>query len=366
MFRCIAIGAILFNAVTTFAATPQTPPVESKPKPSAPTLVVGSDAPSLTIEKWVKGTAVPKFEKGNVYLVEFWAPSSMPSMMTLSDLSDLQKKYSAQKLTVIGVTTADPKNTLADVEKTLAEKGDQMNFTIAWDDATKSKDAFLTAADRTKLPCVFLVEQTGKVAYIGSPMASVKVLDDVIVNKHDMKVLAAEYKRDQEFAATLMEYGAADKAKDWPKALEACDKLIAFSADEPDTFIGMKLLILTSKMKDDDKAYAYIHEVHKGIGKSNARVLITLAAVIVSPGSFKKQDLDLALTLALDANTLAQGKDAEILDALASIYFQKGDVPKAIEVQTKAVESAAESNKPKFQRTLDKYRSPAEKKSGGG
>ena len=36
-------------------------------------LKVGDDAPSMAITEWVQGEAVAGFEKGKVYLVEFWA-----------------------------------------------------------------------------------------------------------------------------------------------------------------------------------------------------------------------------------------------------------------------------------------------------
>ncbi len=38
-----------------------------------PSLAVGDRAPSLSIAEWVKGSAVPDYEAGHVYLVEFWA-----------------------------------------------------------------------------------------------------------------------------------------------------------------------------------------------------------------------------------------------------------------------------------------------------
>jgi len=37
------------------------------------TLAVGDAAPELFVSEWVKGSQVSSFEKGNVYLVEFWA-----------------------------------------------------------------------------------------------------------------------------------------------------------------------------------------------------------------------------------------------------------------------------------------------------
>lgn len=37
------------------------------------TLGIGDPAPELSIEKWVRGPQITRFESGSVYLVEFWA-----------------------------------------------------------------------------------------------------------------------------------------------------------------------------------------------------------------------------------------------------------------------------------------------------
>ena len=38
-----------------------------------PSLGIGDQAPDLSIAEWVKGSAVPDYAAGHVYLVEFWA-----------------------------------------------------------------------------------------------------------------------------------------------------------------------------------------------------------------------------------------------------------------------------------------------------
>lgn len=36
-------------------------------------LKIGSPAPPLKIAKWIKGTPITGFQKGKVYVLEFWA-----------------------------------------------------------------------------------------------------------------------------------------------------------------------------------------------------------------------------------------------------------------------------------------------------
>ena len=53
--------------------------------------------------------------------------------------------------------------------------------------------------------------------------------------------------------------------------------------------------------------------------------------------------------------------DGAILDTLARAYFEKGDVAKAIELQTKAVEKSDERLKEELQATLDRYKKSGDK-----
>src|SRR5215471_319173 len=58
-----------------------------------PALGLGSPAPALAIEKWVKGSPVASFEKGKTYVVEFWAPWCGPCVASMPHLSELQRQY---------------------------------------------------------------------------------------------------------------------------------------------------------------------------------------------------------------------------------------------------------------------------------
>src|ERR1051325_1895884 len=127
-FRHTAIvaGALFAAAGAAYApqdaggekpATRQTQPKETKAK-----LTAGDKAPPLTIEKWVKGEPITGFEKGRVYVVEFWATWCGPCVASMPHLSELQKEY-GDRVTIIGVTKEDPNNSLAQVEDMVKAKG---------------------------------------------------------------------------------------------------------------------------------------------------------------------------------------------------------------------------------------------------
>lgn len=41
--------------------------------PELPTLLVGDPAPPFLVERWLRGTPCAALERGQVYVVEFWA-----------------------------------------------------------------------------------------------------------------------------------------------------------------------------------------------------------------------------------------------------------------------------------------------------
>src|SRR5690348_15837534 len=96
-----------------------------------------------------------------------------------------------------------------------------------------------------------------------------------------------------------------------------------------------------------------------------------IACKIVDPedNTLTKKDLDLALKASLRTTELTKHMDAPIMDTLAKVYFDKGDVTKALEIQTKAVKALDElpdAQKEQLEKELkdrlDQYKYAAKKK----
>jgi len=155
------LALFAFTAIVLVAAT------------AAP-LAVGSKAPALAADKWIKGEPVSKFEPGTVYVIEFWATWCGPCIKAIPHLNDLQKKY-GDKVVVIGVAGAEKKpksgaDTRFDkVKKFVDGKGAAMDYRVVYDPTEASWTTWMKAAGKGGIPCTFIVDHTGKIGYIGHP-----------------------------------------------------------------------------------------------------------------------------------------------------------------------------------------------------
>lgn len=358
----LAFVLVLGLAPTVAAYPSETAPANSAPA-RARTLSVGDAAPALTVEAWLKGGPIDSFALGQVYLVDVWATWCGPCLRAAPQLGVLQEKYKDQGFVVIGLTATDKRgNTRRAAEKLLSDKPDLMSYAVAWDRERTTTNALMAASGRTSIPTVFLIDRAGKIAFIGHPEEVEPVLEQVLAGKHDLAALAAAYKLRAEVEsreATLQQaYGVAFKKKDWAGVLDVADKLLAIDAEKYGVMAAMKFRVLVREIGDCDKAYAFARTYFEGPGKKDWMAMSAVAFEIVDPGSkIARRDLDYALALCLGANEMSGGQEAPVLDAIARVYYMKGDLRQAVAFCEKA--AAIDKN---LVGTLEQYRRELEEK----
>jgi thiol-disulfide isomerase/thioredoxin len=354
MFARIAlVPAVLI--LTAATSTAQTPAEAGAKKPA---LDVGSPAPALQVEKWVKGSPVASFEKGKTYVVEFWATWCGPCIASMPHLSALQRQYKDKGVTFIGVTTKDPRNDLPAVEAMVKRKGDGMDYTVAWDDGHKTHDAFMEAAGQNGIPCAFLVDGAGKVAFIGHPMFLDVPLEQVVAGTWDVKKGNAAI----EAAMTAIEEIAQTIGDDPKAALATIAEFEKAHAEYAKLVAPMKFDALLGA-GDFPAAYACGSKlVDDAIAHKDPETLNDIAWKIVDPeAKWAKVDLDLAQRAAEKGVALTEEKDGAVLDTLARVWFLKGDVAKAIEIETKALAASSGKLKDDVEKTLAEYKAKGAK-----
>lgn len=328
---------------------------------AAQTLTVGADAPPLRIEKWVKGAPVESFEPGKIYVIEFWATWCGPCIAGMPHLSKLQAAYKDKGVTILGVSSADRRNTLAKVEQMVADKGDGMGYTVAWDTERQTNEAYMKAAGQNGIPCCFLIDQKGKIAYIGHPSVLDIPLAGVVAGNWDAtkgdETIAAARKQMQDVVEAVS--ADADKGK---VALDAFASKYPMLVPMIDEQVFPRLL----KSGKTEQAYVVAGRlVDHAIAQKDPMALNEVAWAIVDPeAKLGQRDLDLALKAADKAVELSNQKDGAILDTLARVWFWKGDYQKAVELQQKA---CAADKRPDIQASLKEYEGLLEKaKATGG
>ena len=313
---------------------------------SAHALKVGDKAPALSSVDWLRGEPIPKFTPGHVYVLDFWATWCGPCMQSIPHLNALAKKHADQNVHVVGLAVW-PRRGQRPTRAFIARRQD-MNYQIGEDNlAGKVARDYLTSSGINTSPTAMIVDQQGKIAWIGHPMMQIdQVLEAVIAGSFDAKEQA---KKDQKRQRALMKAQqlnqqiiAAQQEGDTEAMIELTGQLIDL---DPELFAHagvFRYYLLLVKNDDAAAAQAYAQELIGATLAKLPRGLDMLAAQIATNDGFsdEQRDLDLALQASIKSNELANYKDAISLDTLAKVHDARGDVRQALEWQTKAVELA--------------------------
>ena len=355
--------AMLAAGAAQSAAGAAEPAAGSAPKPKpAVTLKTGDPAPPLLIEKWVKGEPVEKLEKGKVYVMEFWATWCGPCIAAFPHVTELQKKYADKGVTVIGVDVWERDR--SGVEEFVKKQGDRMGYTVAMEQPDGEKPAegkmaqtWMKAAGRNGIPCSFIIDREGKIAWIGHPMQMDRPLEQVVAGTFDAQAEAAlEAKR----TAQQQEFSIAMRAKDWDKALTLLDGMIAADSGSAKMYRLTKLQVLAQK-GDAAAANALAKELSGQAGKKDDReALLPVVQIMVSSPNAKDLDKDLMLSMAKRLADKEAADDWQSAMWLARVHAVREEYDKAIEAQRAAVEKADSRRKAAMEQTLREY----EKKAG--
>jgi len=316
---------------------------------AAPTLKVGDPAPPLKIREWVKGTPVTTLGHGSVNVVEFWATWCPPCRESIPHLTELAHKYK-RKATFTGVSVfethgEEPRDEsfLPKVKDFVKNMGEKMDYNVAADGkAGTMGKTWMDAAGQETIPTAFVVDQLGKIVWIGQPMNGLdEVVGKVIEGNYDPKAEAEkEAKKKAELEADGQALEAAVEAKKFDVAAVEASKLIEKHPEFTPQLSAAKFQFLM--MSDEKAGYAFARELAAGKLKNNGELLDNIAWSILDEATpIKHRDYATAVFVAKQAAEAGKMKEPHSLDTYALALFKIGDAKGALTVQQTAMVLAA-------------------------
>ncbi len=328
------------------------PPVETpapaavaSPDPAKPeiTLSIGQSAPPLFLGSWVKGEPVAGLNRGQVYVVEFWATWCGPCLAGMPHISKLQTDY-GEKVRIIGISR-EKEDVVREWLTKEREEGvtwDQtVTYSLAMDADNVMYETWFRAAGRTGIPSAFLVGVDGIIEWIGHPARIDEPLAKVVDGSWDRQAAIAEYqaelKRMQDMAEASQISRAIAKARAEKNMEEALSLANQWIEKMPD-FAPAKLtkLNLLAAAGQSDEATA-LRDQLVASDWEKGEILSTIASGIAS-GTIPGTPED-AEKLARHAAEL-HPKAAHVQYALARVYAELERWDDAIAATKQALELA--------------------------
>jgi thiol-disulfide isomerase/thioredoxin len=349
--------------------------LQAPAKPFA--LMVGDSAPPIRVSAFLKGEPITAFQKGQVYVIDFWATWCGPCKEIIPHLTELQKKY-GNKVRIVGVSVWEPRE--KDVEPFVKEWGDKMGYTVAsdrvegittTDEEKRSRESvdkglmskgYLVDSGWSKsgIPCAFIVDGEGRIAWIGNLAGNSsqmdRVLDDVISGRHDLKAASTVYQKKMEVEVYARSERAKARealmAKDFATAEKHWDKVIALGPDYEDAFISKYVLLLIHQ-RAPDEATAFLSQ---SAPELDWTTIMNMTATLAYEGRDLKAE---HLKAGIDACQLALSKNGQDhpwpLMTMAAMHYRLGENDKAVALVDRALLICKESDRKSFLATREMY-----------
>lgn len=324
-------------------------------------LKVGDAAPKIQVAKWVQGEAVKDYAGDKVYVVEFWATWCGPCVASIPHLNEIAEKYKSKGLVVVGQNLGED---AATISAFVSKMGAKMTYRVTQDDPAGGgfmAKNWLTAAGQNGIPCAFVVNKKGRLAFIGHPMS----MEESMIEK----LLDEPGTAPPEAAAPTGDRSTAPSAKALELAAKAQAEIAAGKLDEAEATLAglhealtenfrhigglLDLDLLLARQQDDD-ALQLAALLCDDFAK-NPAVRVQVAACLAGGAKPAPKVLETAQKIADPIAAAAGAPQSTALSTLARIAFLRGEKDKAVEWQTKAAKAAAPGQAAAAKAALESY-----------
>lgn len=355
----LLLGALAVLAIS--AAAPAQTSAEPTAQAQPNSLLPGDKAPQIKVAEWVQGKPIKSFEKGRVYVVEFWATWCGPCIDSIPHLNEIAKKNAA-KVDVVGVNIwEEAEGRQERVKKFVQDMGEKMSYRVAIDtDDNDTTASYMDASMSEGIPTAFIVNEDGVIAWIGHPMSLEEPLNAVLAKKHDIAAARKDYEAQMESARKRRElYAQIEEANNLyasGKKQEAIAKLDELAKNE-EIGLDAKITKLGLLAGDDvPAAKTFITELSKGESDDQ----LTAAIFSIQNATDPEGKRDLALFAAKEVVANSKKDDAFVLYYCSPAFSVTGDHKRAIEVLERALKAFDSSEMAKDPQMKD-FRTEIEK-----
>lgn len=319
-------------------------------------LGIGSTAPALDIEHWIQDgngffKPVTEFEKGKVYVVEFWATWCGPCINSMPHLAELQNKYRGENVQIVSVSdeTLDEVNDLLaqenpDLGKTFAEITSAYSLTTD-PDRSVHRD-YMEASNQQGIPTSFIVGKTGLVEWIGHPMSLDEPLAAVVNDSWDREAFKKELELQKQFEQNMRKVQMLAGAERFEDAIKLVDQQVSATQGTPLSerwrAIGYDLK-LSAGMVDDEVLDFFRSQLAslKGEPYQVGRFAYIVYGRIQEGANVGPLASDAAAALKAEVADASPDLKPLLYNTLALLSREMGDLQAAIEAQQAAIDSAS-------------------------
>ena len=322
--------------------------------------LIGDRVPPLGDQlTWLQGDSAPEFETGKVYLLDFWATWCPPCYPMIDHLSELQNRYGASGLVVIGIAVGTDVGT--PLPRFLEKEGPRFSYAVAepvLEQELKSRlvHPSIMDPDDFSLPFVMLVDRQGRLAWTSDPRGTDDELDEALAavmnGTFDLQAQADSSRFEgavmEEMSAELERVG---RLRDEGRLAEATRALLPIAERLPRQYAAEAVALFQQILcaGQNDLAATYGRELLNGVLQDRVSELVQAERSILALQGDDRRDLALAELMTRRALELKGGNHPDFLFELAKVLAAQGRLQEAESARRRASRAAEE------QRWQDNY-----------
>jgi len=340
-----------------------------------PTLKIGDDAPPIKVQTWLRGQPITRFERGKVYVLDFWATWCGGCIASFPHMSGISEKYKG-KVSFFSVDSYEElgenkdKDPVAFVAKFLkTPSGQALKLDVCVDGPSKGMyNAWVNTLRRNGFPTTFVVDQEGKIAWVDVNLDHLEwVIKQVLAGTWDRnKAAAVMQQRDalEDMMFAIFRDPKGNNKDQYQAMLKACEALEKQFPDRKDAAAFYKFMALAEL--DKAKVPAILEQMaadplSRYINLSDAAGLTLRRKDLTRQDYMAVAKVQERLLLNPHPGTGYGGRSISAFEALATTYGNAGESVKAVATVEKAIALAIKQNAPadkvtSLKKLLNRYR----------